>query len=226
MVNLEIIYKHCIEFVIFRHSKESRLTSDVVSIDSSVDPKLSAGVGATPDDFGLSSDQFRHEISTVGYVMIFYGYICIMLTNPDKDIGSSLPAFRQAINKAIHPKIKEMNRVDELILITEKKTQNFKDVVNNLFIGAAHVPSKIRFATVQDFAFDHPKTISHVPYIKLSKKDIDKDKKFFMGTSTITGVISHDDVAILWYGFNPGDIVVARPRTFTANYAKLILQVI
>jgi hypothetical protein len=222
MVNLEIIYKNCINFIRFRYDKASQLTSD-----SSDNTKSSTRIKKIPDDFGLSPDQFRHEISTVEYVTIFYGYICIMLTNPDKNIGSSLPAFRNAINKAIHPtKIKQMNNVEELILITERKTQNFKDVVNNLFIGATHVPSKIRFGTIQDFAFDHPKTISHVPYIKLSKKDIDKDKKFFIGTSTSTGVISHNDVAILWYGFNPGDIVIARPRTFTANYAELILQVV
>jgi hypothetical protein len=210
--DIEIIYQNCIEMFKFRFSLESQMTTSGLPSDAVTD--------TIPSNFGLTADKLRHEMTTAGYVLIMHKYLCILMTNPDRSIGSSLPAFRAAVTKAIAPRNSYMQGVKEIILVTEKNNDNFLGVVTALY----PTDVLIRFVTMDTFACNQPKMLAFGVFKKMSLNDIERDKKFLNGPIN-TGVIRHDDVAVIWYGYKPGDVILSVRRSFGTIWATDIYNV-
>ena len=211
----EIIYQNCVKLVRFRFKPETQLASSNTVLDP------------PPENFGLSNEKFKHEITTNGYVLLIHNYLCILMTNPDRNIGSSLPAFRTAIQKAIAPRNAYMNDIKEIILITEKSNNQFLDVVTTLYPASPNPKESvlIRFVSIDIFTYNQPDMLAFNSCTKISIQDIEKHKKF-VGGNIYNGLVRNDDVAIIRYGYKPGDIISSLRRSHGTIWASDIYLVI
>ncbi len=212
-----ILYSNCLRMVRFRFSETAQMTSSGLPPGAIISPP--------PANFGLTDDKFRHEMTTAGYVMTIHNYLCVLIANPDKTVSSKLPDFRKMINATIKPELPHMRGVREIIIVVKKDTDNFHGAISALYPtpGTAStsgtVPDTgrplIRFVTPDIFALDLPNTPGFGVSVKKSQQDIDRDKKFSHGPAHEL-IIRHDDVRVIWYGYNRGDIITFKGPSYAA----------